>query len=274
MAITRDLDVAINDSRVNSVIDACLNSMFPIGCIVTFVNDIDPGTTIGGTWEEYAQGRCLVCIDVNDSNFNTLGKTGGEKTHALTTTEIPAHTHGSDWSSHTHAGVAHTHTLPAHTHTFGSHTHTGVSHAHSVASGHNHTIPSHTHTVAWCNYTSRNGTALATSDRFVSGTGNSVSEYQLTMPQYSIGNGYYYSQMTGTSTLVTSGTASAATSGAASTATTSALAAANVSSSMSAPSVSYADNAATTVTINANGSGTAHNNLMPYQTVRFWKRLS
>ena len=38
------------------------------------------------------QGR--VAVGKNSGTFNTLGKTGGEESHTLTISEIPAHTHG------------------------------------------------------------------------------------------------------------------------------------------------------------------------------------
>lgn len=39
------------------------------------------------------KGRTLVGKDSTDTDFNTLGKTGGEKTHALTVDEMPSHSH-------------------------------------------------------------------------------------------------------------------------------------------------------------------------------------
>ncbi len=42
-----------------------------------------------------------------DANFGTRGGTGGAATHAITTAEMP---------SHTHTGPSHTHTGPSHTH--------------------------------------------------------------------------------------------------------------------------------------------------------------
>lgn len=39
------------------------------------------------------KGRTLVGKDSTDTDFNTLGKTGGEKTHTLTVDEMPSHTH-------------------------------------------------------------------------------------------------------------------------------------------------------------------------------------
>lgn len=53
----------------------------------------NPSNFLGGTWELYGPGRCLVCVDTSQSEFNSVKKTGGEKTHTLNTNEIPAHQH-------------------------------------------------------------------------------------------------------------------------------------------------------------------------------------
>jgi microcystin-dependent protein len=39
------------------------------------------------------RGRVISGLDVGQSEFNALGKTGGAKTHVLTVAEMPAHTH-------------------------------------------------------------------------------------------------------------------------------------------------------------------------------------
>lgn len=39
------------------------------------------------------KGRVIVGRDAADSSFNTLGETGGAKTHALTINEMPSHNH-------------------------------------------------------------------------------------------------------------------------------------------------------------------------------------
>lgn len=41
------------------------------------------------------KGQTIVGVDTSQTEFNALGETGGAKTHTLTTTEIPAHTHTS-----------------------------------------------------------------------------------------------------------------------------------------------------------------------------------
>lgn len=40
-------------------------------------------------------GRVPVGLDKEDTDFDTLGETGGEKTHKLTISEMPAHKHGA-----------------------------------------------------------------------------------------------------------------------------------------------------------------------------------
>lgn len=41
----------------------------------------NPSNYLGGKWELFGPGRCLVCVDTSDSDFNTVKKTGGSKTH-------------------------------------------------------------------------------------------------------------------------------------------------------------------------------------------------
>lgn len=43
--------------------------------------------------------RVSVGKDSADTDFNTLGKIGGEKTHKLTVSEMPAHNHGMTWNT-------------------------------------------------------------------------------------------------------------------------------------------------------------------------------
>ena len=54
----------------------------------------------GGTWAAWGAGRVPVGVNTSDSDFSTVQKTGGEKTHTLSTNEIPSHSHTirSGWS--------------------------------------------------------------------------------------------------------------------------------------------------------------------------------
>lgn len=66
---------------------------YPVGSIYLSVNDTNPSTWFGGTWEQIAKGRTLVGVDTSDTDFNTVKKIGGEKNHTLTINEMPSHTH-------------------------------------------------------------------------------------------------------------------------------------------------------------------------------------
>lgn len=77
------------------------NCPFPVGGVYISIVSTNPSSIWAGTtWEQFAKGKTLVGLDTSDSDFNTSGQTGGEKTHTLTTTEIPAHGHGM---AHTHS---------------------------------------------------------------------------------------------------------------------------------------------------------------------------
>lgn len=69
---------------------ALLDMVYPVGAIYMSVNSTSPATLFGGTWEQL-QNRFLLAAGSSYS----AGATGGEATHTLTSTEIPAHTHGS-----------------------------------------------------------------------------------------------------------------------------------------------------------------------------------
>lgn len=66
---------------------------YPVGSIYMSVNNTNPGTLFGGTWVKFGAGRCLVGVDTSQTEFNTIEKIGGEKTHTLTIEEMPKHKH-------------------------------------------------------------------------------------------------------------------------------------------------------------------------------------
>jgi hypothetical protein len=66
----------------------------PVGWIEITAVNMNPANRYPGTvWEPYGAGRVLVGVDTNQTEFNVVEKTGGEKTHTLTVNEMPSHTH-------------------------------------------------------------------------------------------------------------------------------------------------------------------------------------
>lgn len=47
----------------------------------------------GGTWVSWGSGRVPVGVNASDTDFATVQKTGGEKSHTLTISEMPSHKH-------------------------------------------------------------------------------------------------------------------------------------------------------------------------------------
>ena len=70
-----------------------IDAVYPVGSIYMSVNSANPSTYLGGTWVAWGNGRVPVGVDASDTSLNSAEKTGGEKTHKLTTAETPAHTH-------------------------------------------------------------------------------------------------------------------------------------------------------------------------------------
>ena len=73
--------------------NSLVNLLFPIGQIIIKGDNEDYSNWLGFTWERTAVGKVLVGIDTTDTDFNTIGKIGGEKTHTLTIDEMPKHKH-------------------------------------------------------------------------------------------------------------------------------------------------------------------------------------
>lgn len=65
----------------------------PVGSIYESTVSTSPATLFGGTWSAFGAGRVLVGIDPTQTEFDTVEKTGGEKTHTLNTDEMPEHDH-------------------------------------------------------------------------------------------------------------------------------------------------------------------------------------
>lgn len=55
--------------------------LYKVGDIFITTNSENPSVRFGGTWELFGPGRGLVCVNTSDTDFNTIKKTGGSKTH-------------------------------------------------------------------------------------------------------------------------------------------------------------------------------------------------
>lgn len=100
-----------------------------VGQIIMLGLAADPAALFGyGTWSRIAEGQAVFGYNAADTDFNTLGKTGGAKTHTHTgsTETAGSHSHGSTTGSagsHNHGSttgytvltLAH---LPEHMHTY------------------------------------------------------------------------------------------------------------------------------------------------------------
>lgn len=83
----------INDA-INLMKIETLKAENPIGHIRMETTDVNPATYLGfGTWVLWGAGKVPVGVDTADTDFSTVEKTGGEKTHTLTIDEMPSHSH-------------------------------------------------------------------------------------------------------------------------------------------------------------------------------------
>ena len=70
------------ENIVSQAVSAALLAGHPVGSIEVNVSGDNPGTYLGGTWESFGTGKTLVGIDASQTEFNTIEKTGGSKTHS------------------------------------------------------------------------------------------------------------------------------------------------------------------------------------------------
>ena len=68
--------------------------LYPVGTYYETSNATWTPSSAGwyGTWQEDTAGKTTVAKST-DIEFNSIGKTGGEKTHTLTIEEMPSHSH-------------------------------------------------------------------------------------------------------------------------------------------------------------------------------------
>lgn len=111
--------VAAGTADTDAVNKGQLLQLFPIGAVYITANNVNPGTFIGGTWTQIAQGRTLLGVGTLGSDTYAAGATGGAARVTLSTSEMPWHNHGGGTggpsADHYHWGS--TDSVGAHTHT-------------------------------------------------------------------------------------------------------------------------------------------------------------
>ena len=91
----------------------------PVGSIYESTSAQSPATLFGGTWEAMDAGRVLVAQGKAETGTTfTAGDIGGEETHKLTTSELPAHSH--HYRGTTSTDGAHNHVVYARDEPYGS----------------------------------------------------------------------------------------------------------------------------------------------------------
>jgi microcystin-dependent protein len=90
-------DVATDTTQIatTAFVKAAAALLYPVGSIYSNAAvATNPGTLLGfGTWTAFGAGRVMVGLNADDEDFDTVEETGGAKTHTLTISEMPAHTH-------------------------------------------------------------------------------------------------------------------------------------------------------------------------------------
>ena len=238
VTLTNDITAwRMNDvgAPASTHISTLLNLVYPVGAIYLSTNSTDPGNLFGGTWTQLKDRFLLAAGDSYTANT-----TGGEESHALTTAELPSHTH----------------TVGAHTHGLNNHTHTVSANTHS------HGMNSHTHSIPPLSGTAQNAGSHS-HELFTTGGSGETWGYDWTYGSASSSADGVYSSGTHSHSVVTN----ASNTGGPNNNTTAGNGAftTNGSTASTAANDSFASG--------ATGSGDAHNNMPPYLVVYAWKRV-
>lgn len=208
------------------------------------------GTLYGGTSTNpmlpNLKGKVIVGLDGSQTEFDTLGKSGGAKTHTLASDEMPSHTHT----------IAHTHAID---HDHGSFTSGGgSSHSHTINHGHAASTSSyngdHTHaqqawlgTLGYRTFGGGSGTSTGTYKTLAMPTSNNSTD---TIASTTVGGGHQHTTYT-SDYYGSSGGESGHT------------------HTVDVPVFSGTSGGSSSASSGATGSGTAHNNLQPYLSLRY-----
>ena len=101
-ALDSNTEYHIPEDSTNNVLESTIKQLilednqrkYYVGKIIMDTMNVNPATYLGfGTWVLWGSGKVPVGVDTTDTDFNTVEKTGGEKTHTLSINEMPSHYH-------------------------------------------------------------------------------------------------------------------------------------------------------------------------------------
>ena len=88
-ALTGNITLTVDDIGASAIFLASHR----VGDLYFTTTPTNPSTVVGGTWAAWGGGRTPVGVNPADTDFKTVEKTGGEKTHTLTVDEVAPHSH-------------------------------------------------------------------------------------------------------------------------------------------------------------------------------------
>ena len=105
-------DIAALKTRIDNARSEIFLAAHPIGSIYETISESENTVAkmqnkYGGTWEIYGAGRVLVGVNASESEFSSVCKTGGEKTHLLTGAESGQKNLGTITTSDNNRGHTH-----------------------------------------------------------------------------------------------------------------------------------------------------------------------
>lgn len=106
------VDTYQSQAQVAAAITAAKLAMFPVGSVYITINDNNPALFIGGTWARIGQGRTLIGVGTGTDNNETEqafqpNESGGEYTHTLSVSEMPAHRHWISGAAYDDGNMSH-----------------------------------------------------------------------------------------------------------------------------------------------------------------------
>lgn len=95
VGLIEEADLVPSAEDTSQLRKAVMSLVYPAGSVyITYQGELTPYQLFGiGTWVEIGSGRVLVGLDEEATAFDTIGKTGGAASVALTQAQMPKHAH-------------------------------------------------------------------------------------------------------------------------------------------------------------------------------------